>query len=101
LVTVDMREKIDVIANVAGGGVAGQAGAVAHGIARALQKINAELRAGLEEGRPHQARSPRKRAQEARPARRPQALPVLEALIPTDAPQNFKGRLFRGGLFCF
>ena len=35
-----MREKIDVIANVAGGGVAGQAGAVAHGIARALQKLN-------------------------------------------------------------
>ena len=36
LLTVEMREKIDVTANVAGGGVAGQAGAVAHGIARAL-----------------------------------------------------------------
>ena len=44
LLTVDLREKIDVTANVAGGGVAGQAGAVAHGIARALQKMNAELR---------------------------------------------------------
>ena len=47
LLTVDLREKIDVTANVAGGGVAGQAGAVAHGIARALQKMNAELRAPL------------------------------------------------------
>jgi len=47
LLTVEMREKIDVSANVAGGGVAGQAGAVAHGIARALQKLNAELRPAL------------------------------------------------------
>ena len=47
LLTVDLREKIDVSANVAGGGVAGQAGAVAHGIARALQKMNAELRSPL------------------------------------------------------
>src|SRR5512142_1428436 len=47
LLTVELREKIDVTANVAGGGVAGQAGAVAHGIARALQKMNPELRAAL------------------------------------------------------
>src|SRR5829696_9445032 len=47
LLVVDMREKIDVTANVAGGGVAGQAGAVAHGIARALQKMNPELRPAL------------------------------------------------------
>ena len=47
LLTVELREKIDVTANVAGGGVAGQAGAVAHGIARALQKFNPELRAAL------------------------------------------------------
>ncbi len=47
LLTVDLREKIDVTANVAGGGVAGPAGAVAHGIARALQKMNAELRSPL------------------------------------------------------
>lgn len=47
LLTVDMKEKIDVTANVAGGGVSGQAGAVAHGIARALQKMNAELRPAL------------------------------------------------------
>jgi small subunit ribosomal protein S9 len=47
LLTVDLRDKIDVTVNVAGGGVAGQAGAVAHGIARALQKMNSELRPAL------------------------------------------------------
>lgn len=47
LLTVDLKDKIDVTANVAGGGVSGQAGAVAHGIARALQKMNAELRPAL------------------------------------------------------
>ena len=47
LLTVELREKVDVTDNVSGGGVAGQAGAVAHGIARALQKMNAELRPAL------------------------------------------------------
>jgi len=47
LLTVDLREKIDVSVNVSGGGIAGQAGAVAHGIARALQKMNGELRVPL------------------------------------------------------
>lgn len=60
LVTVDMREKIDVTVNVAGGGVAGQAGAVAHGIARALQKMNAELRPALKKAG-HIKRDPRQK----------------------------------------
>ena len=47
LLTVSLREKIDVTANVAGGGVSGQAGAVAHGIARALVVADPELRAVL------------------------------------------------------
>jgi small subunit ribosomal protein S9 len=55
LLTVELREKVDVTVNLAGGGVAGQAGATAHGIARALQKMNPELRAALEEGRAHHA----------------------------------------------
>jgi small subunit ribosomal protein S9 len=58
--TVDLREKIDVTANVAGGGVAGQAGAVAHGIARALQKMNAELRPALKKAG-HIRRDPREK----------------------------------------
>ena len=60
LLTVDLREKIDVTANVTGGGVAGQAGAVAHGIARALQKMNAELRPPLKKAG-HIRRDPREK----------------------------------------
>ncbi len=60
LLTVDLREKIDVSANVSGGGVAGQAGAVAHGIARALQKMNGELRPALKKAG-HIRRDPREK----------------------------------------
>ena len=60
LVTVEHKDKIDVTANVAGGGVAGQAGAVAHGIARALQKMNSELRPALKKAG-HIRRDPREK----------------------------------------
>lgn len=36
--------KIDVYANISGGGLSGQAGALRHGIARALLKLDPELR---------------------------------------------------------
>ena len=39
--------KYDIIARVKGGGVSGQAGAVRHGIARALVQADAELRPAL------------------------------------------------------
>ena len=60
LLTVDMKEKLDVTVNVAGGGVSGQAGAVAHGIARALQKMNRELRPALKKAG-HIRRDPREK----------------------------------------
>ncbi|HVY68304.1 MAG TPA: 30S ribosomal protein S9 [Verrucomicrobiae bacterium] len=44
LVTADMASKFDVRVNVEGGGPNGQAGAVRHGIARALLKVDANLR---------------------------------------------------------
>ncbi len=37
----------DVLVNVRGGGLTGQAGAIRHGISRALCKVNPELRAAL------------------------------------------------------
>ena len=40
----DTLEKFDVICTVAGGGVTGQAGAIRHGISRALLQYDAELR---------------------------------------------------------
>ena len=42
-------EKFDLIVNVAGGGPAGQAGAVRHGITRALMEFNADLRPTLKQ----------------------------------------------------
>lgn len=39
--------KYDVIATVDGGGISGQAGAIRHGIARALLKVDAEFRPAL------------------------------------------------------
>ena len=47
LVTTDMVGKVDVVVTVAGGGVSGQAGAIRHGIARALLGVNPEFRAAL------------------------------------------------------
>ena len=47
LVTTDMVGKVDVVVSVAGGGVSGQAGAIRHGISRALLTLNPEYRATL------------------------------------------------------
>ena len=40
----DTLGKVDIVATVTGGGVTGQAGAIRHGISRALLEMNAELR---------------------------------------------------------
>ncbi len=45
--TVAVNGKYDVNVRVKGGGVSGQAGAIKHGIARALLKINADFRGPL------------------------------------------------------
>ncbi len=47
LVATETEGKYDVIVNVHGGGYTGQAGAVRHGIARALLKVDAEFRPAL------------------------------------------------------
>ena len=43
----DTTGKFDILVNVKGGGTAGQAGAVRHGITRALMEYNADLRPAL------------------------------------------------------
>ena len=40
--TTDTLGKVDIVATVSGGGVTGQAGAIRHGIARALLQYNSE-----------------------------------------------------------
>ena len=47
LVTTDMLGKVDIAVTVAGGGVSGQAGAIRHGIARALLLVDESYRASL------------------------------------------------------
>lgn len=47
LILTDTLGKFDVSVNVHGGGYTGQAGAIRHGIARALLKVDADLRAVL------------------------------------------------------
>jgi len=47
LTLTGLSDKIDVVCKVAGGGFTGQAGAIRHGIARALLKLDGELRQAL------------------------------------------------------
>ncbi|KMY66639.1 30S ribosomal protein S9 [Desulfocarbo indianensis] len=47
LVLTETHDKFDVMASVRGGGTSGQAGAIRHGIARALLEFNPELRLAL------------------------------------------------------
>ena len=47
LALTDLIGKVDLVITVAGGGVTGQAGAIRHGVARALLGVNPEYRAAL------------------------------------------------------
>ena len=47
LVSTELVGKVDVVVTVCGGGVTGQAGAIRHGISRALLVANAEYRPSL------------------------------------------------------
>ena len=47
LVATETDQKFDIVCRVAGGGVTGQAGAIRHGISRALIKANPDLRESL------------------------------------------------------
>lgn len=47
LEVTETKGKYDVLVNVNGGGISGQAGAIRHGIARALLKVDAEFRPAL------------------------------------------------------
>ena len=72
--------RYDVIASIKGGGVSGQAGALRHGIARAIEKLDPSQRIALKRRRAAHPRRAQEGAQEVRPARGSRALPVLQAL---------------------
>ena len=44
LILTENADKFDIVCTVAGGGVTGQAGAIRHGLSRALLQVNAEFR---------------------------------------------------------
>lgn len=44
---VEQLGKLDLVVNVSGGGLSGQAGAIRHGLSRALVEMNGELRPNL------------------------------------------------------
>ena len=50
IVAASRKDQYDVVATVSGGGLSGQAGAVRHGISKALTDFEPELRAVLKKG---------------------------------------------------
>lgn len=79
LKTAGLEGKVDVFVRASGGGLTGQAGAVRLGIARALLRLNPDLRPALKRRAPHQGR-PDGGAEKIRPKGRERAQAVLQAL---------------------
>jgi small subunit ribosomal protein S9 len=75
--------QFDVMATVKGGGLSGQAGAVKHGISKALQLYDPSLRGALKAAGLPDPRQPRGRAQEIRQAPRPAAASSSRSARPT------------------
>ena len=92
LVITNHVATFDIMINVAGGGESGQAGAVRHGITRALIDYDARVEADAVQGGPGHARRARSRAKEGRPAQGAQTQAVLEALIHRTSATESKRR---------
>ena len=80
LVAANRQTQYDVVCTVSGGGLSGQAGAVRHGISKALTYYEPDLRGVLKRGGFPHPRLPRGGAQEVRPGQSAPVLPVLQAL---------------------
>ncbi len=80
LLSTETAERFDIHVAVAGGGPSGQAGAIRHGISRALTEYNAELRKKLKKDG-FLSRDPAdERTEEVRAARRARPVPVQQAV---------------------
>ncbi len=91
----DTVGKFDIMVNVSGGGESGQAGAVRHGITRALIDYDATLKPTLEPSRSGYSRCTRSRAQKGRSAQGAPQEAILQALIPSAGwSQDRKSRLW-------
>ena len=89
LVLTGTLGKLDVSINVLGGGISGQAGAIRHGISKALLELNPEYREVLETGRFPYPRLARQGTQKVWPQERQSTIPVFEALIPAPGSNRF------------
>ena len=76
----ETNDRFDVVATIHGGGVAAQAGAIRHGISRALCEFNARAARQAQEGRLPDPRRAHQGAQEVRTEGRPRPVPVQQAL---------------------
>ena len=82
-----VADNVDVTVTVRGGGGSGQAGAIRHGIARALVGLRRRAAQAHAGSRFVDARRPRGRTQEGRSAQSPQATAILEALAFSGRPE--------------
>ncbi len=95
----DRYNQFDVFCTVIGGGLSGQAGAVRHGISRALTYYEPDLRGILKVAGFLTRDSRVRRAQEIRPRQGPPQLPVQQALSPEMPSASLSAApAFKGGL---
>ena len=99
LVAANRNGQYDVICTVSGGGLSGQAGAVRHGISKALTYFEPDLRGALKRGGFLTRDSARGRAQEVRQGQGAPLVPVLQAL--TSRQVLHERRAPDGRLFCW
>ena len=92
LVTAGYEEAVDVRVRVRGGGISGQAGAVRHGVARALTEVDPELRGELKRRGllTRDARAKERRKAGLKKARKRPA--VLQALVGHRPPLRHRRR---------
>ena len=90
-----MAGRIDVFVNVHGSGKLSQAGAVMLGLARALKDYRPDLEAKLREHGMLTRDARHGRAQEVRPQKSPQELPVFQALSRTCGRRSHATRPIR------
>ena len=91
LVLTETAGKLDIFVNVRGGGYTGQAGAVRHGIARALVELDE-----ANKGRLPYARPPHEGAQKVRSQESAQSASVLEEIIVISLRNRRSRGIFRG-----
>ena len=96
LVLTEMSDKYDVVASVKGGGTTGQAGAIRHGITRALMELDSGLRPALKKAG-FVTRDPREKERQ----KSKKSVPVLQTLKKSFFKNKNPFGNFLQGIFLF